>query len=85
MGTGATEIARRRAWNQGEMPNRVISTVHKAKGLESDRVVILPVDAKHFRDSEKDRCVLYVALSRAKKSLTLVVPHDEPSPLLRVS
>jgi DNA helicase-2/ATP-dependent DNA helicase PcrA len=67
-----------------EVPPKAISTIHKAKGLECDGVIVMPCDAKTFPDSSEARCLLYVALSRAKKRLLLVVSRDAPSSLLLV-
>lgn len=64
------------------MPSKFISTVHKAKGLEADHVLLVPCDKAHFGDAEEKRCLLYVALSRAKKSLTIVTSMSTPSPWL---
>jgi hypothetical protein len=79
-----TEIARRRTHSRPAPPERCISTIHKAKGLECARVMIMPCDARHFPDNPSSRCLLYVAMSRAKQSLTLVVSRAGPSPLLIV-
>jgi superfamily I DNA/RNA helicase len=76
------EISRRRSYTRPLPPDKTISTVHKAKGLECDSVLILPCDAKHFGDSPASRCLLYVAMSRAKRSLTFVVSRQNPSPLV---
>jgi DNA helicase-2/ATP-dependent DNA helicase PcrA len=76
------EINRRRAFSRPMPPDKALSTIHKAKGMECDHAIIMPCDRRSFSDSAKSRCLLYVALSRAKRTLTLVVPHDEPSPLL---
>lgn len=81
-GQGLAEITRRRSVTGQSMPPKVISTVHKAKGLESDHVLMVPCDKGHFGDSDEKRCLLYVALSRAKSTLTLVVSSNNPSPLL---
>lgn len=78
---GLAEINRRRTFARPMPPPRAISTIHKAKGLERENVVIMPCDAKHFSATEYSRCKLYVALSRAKHSLTLVVSRTQPSPL----
>lgn len=78
---GLAEITRRRSITGLKMPRKVISTVHKAKGLESDHALLMPCDKLHFGGSDDKRCLLYVALSRAKKSLTLVVSPSSPSPL----
>jgi DNA helicase-2/ATP-dependent DNA helicase PcrA len=42
----------------------------------------MPCDAQTFSDSQEARCLLYVALSRAKDRLLLVVSRNAPSPLL---
>lgn len=79
---GLIEITRRRTAVRSSMPSKFISTVHKAKGLEADHVLLLPCDKAHFGDAEEKRCLLYVALSRAKKSLTVVTAASNPSPWL---
>lgn len=79
---GLAEITRRRSIMGAVMPQKVISTVHKAKGLESDHVLLMPCDKVHYGNSDEKRCLLYVALSRARSTLTLVVSPSNPSPLL---
>jgi AAA domain/UvrD-like helicase C-terminal domain len=81
---GLSELARRRTSTKHNMPKKAVSTVHKAKGLECDDVIIIPCDNTHFKDSEEARCTLYVAMSRGKRSLTFVVSQEKPSPLLRL-
>lgn len=81
---GVANILQRRAWSRTVIPSRALSTIHKAKGLERDCVVVMPCDASHFPDNLKARCMLYVALSRARKRLVLVVPRTQVSPLLRI-
>jgi DNA helicase-2/ATP-dependent DNA helicase PcrA len=66
------------------LPAKAISTVHKAKGLERERVVLLPCDKTHFAATEYKRRLLYVALSRATKTLAIVVPRESPSPLFNL-
>jgi DNA helicase-2/ATP-dependent DNA helicase PcrA len=44
----------------------------------------MPCDARTFPDTFEARCLLYVALSRAKDRLLLVVSRDTPSPLLAI-
>lgn len=51
-------------------PAVVCSTVHKAKGLETDRVFVLESTLKRGRVEEENIC--YVAFTRAKAHLTLV-------------
>ena len=81
---GLAEINRRRTFARPMPPHRAISTIHKAKGLECDNAVILPCDGQYFTSTEYSRCRLYVALSRAKRSLTLVVSSTKPSPLFHL-
>lgn len=79
--TGLAEITHHRTYARPKPPAKAISTIHKAKGLECDGVLLMPCDAKTFPDKEDSRCLLYVALSRAKKRLMLVLSRDNPSPL----
>ena len=81
---GLSEINRRRTHARPAPPARAISTIHKAKGLECDHVLLMPCDEAHFRNSEASRCLLYVGMSRAMRSLTLVVSSEKPSPLFLV-
>ncbi len=82
---GLAEINRRRSFAHPMPPPKCISTIHKAKGLECDNALVIPCDKKHFSNSDAARCRLYVALSRARRSLTLVVSQTSPSPLLKIS
>jgi DNA helicase-2/ATP-dependent DNA helicase PcrA len=79
---GLAELSRRRTYIRPSLPTKAISTVHKAKGLESDNVLIMPCDGNHFGDSQAARCRLYVAMSRSIRSLTFVVSRQDPSPLV---
>jgi len=81
---GLAEINRRRSFARPMPPARAISTIHKAKGLECDNAIVLPCDQQTFSSSEYARCKLYVAMSRAKRSLTLVLSSNNPSPLLQL-
>ena len=78
---GMREIHRRRSFARPVPPYRAISTIHKAKGLQCENVIVLPCDRQRFGASDYARCKLYVALSRASHSLTLVLPRQDPSPL----
>jgi DNA helicase-2/ATP-dependent DNA helicase PcrA len=80
---GFAEITSQRNFGNKSMPNKVISTIHKAKGLESDHVVVTALDSGNFPDTEEKRCLLYVAISRAKQSVTIIASKNAPSPLLR--
>jgi DNA helicase-2/ATP-dependent DNA helicase PcrA len=81
---GLLQLSARRNFARNRMPPKVISTVHKAKGLERRNVLIIPCDNAHFGDSDAKRCLLYVALSRPIRSLSIVVPKILPSPLCMV-
>lgn len=81
---GLAEITYRRSYSRPQPPPKAISTIHKAKGLECESVIVMPCDAKTFPDTADARCLLYVAISRAKKQLMLVVSRANPSPLLSI-
>ncbi len=81
---GLAEITHRRTYGRPKPPEKAISTIHKAKGLECGSVVVMPCDASNFPDRDDARCLLYVALSRAKDRLMLVVSRSNPSPLILV-
>lgn len=57
-----------------------ITTVHMAKGLEFDELIIPGVSARTYAD-EVDRSLLYIACTRAMHKLTLTY-SKEKSPLL---
>lgn len=73
-------------------PAVVLSTVHRAKGLEADRVAILRGEllphprASTPQDVEGERCVKFVALTRSKRELLWVLESgqqpalDAPAP-----
>jgi DNA helicase-2/ATP-dependent DNA helicase PcrA len=79
---GLAEINNRRTYSRPKPPVKAISTIHKAKGLECENVIIMPCDGRTFPDKPDARCLLYVALSRATTRLVLVVSRTNPSPLL---
>ena len=81
---GLAEITHRRTYSRPRPPEKGISTIHKAKGLECGSVIVMPCDARTFPDKPDARCLLYVALSRAKSGLLLVVSRSSPSPLLTI-
>lgn len=84
IGTVLARQAHQRGTRHAEMPPKVISTVHKSKGLETQSAILLPCDANSLANNEKNRCLLYVALSRACESLALVVPRANRSQLLHL-
>lgn len=79
-----TEISRKRSYARPSPPKRVLSSIHKAKGLECDNVLIMACDKTQFTTTSYAKCKMYVALSRAKNSLTLVIPDNNPSPLFKL-
>jgi DNA helicase-2/ATP-dependent DNA helicase PcrA len=81
---GFAEIARRRSHAMPTPPGKTLSTIHKAKGLECESAIVIAGDKEQFSNTEYARCKFYVAISRAKKSLTLVVPRNNISPLLLI-
>lgn len=81
---GLSKLNLQRSLFRVPLPAKAISTVHKAKGLERERVLVLPCDKSHFAATEYKRRLLYVALSRASKSLAIVIPRVHPSPLFRL-
>lgn len=79
---GLAQIIHYRTHSRPKPPPKAISTIHKAKGLECDGVIVMPCDARTFPDTPEARCLLYVALSRAKRRLQFVISRKAPSPLL---
>jgi hypothetical protein len=65
-------------------PQRGFMTIHKAKGLEFETVAIPYCAGSLFKDDMPSRRRMYVAMSRAQARLHVLVPNDDPTPLLRV-
>ena len=57
-------IARRRTHARPKLPAKAISTIHKAKGLEFDNVMLLPCDRANFGHTKAARAKLCVAQPR---------------------
>lgn len=81
---GFAEVSRMRSYSHTSLPKKVLSSIHKAKGLECDRAMLMACDKSQFTSTLYAKSKMYVALSRAKKSLTLVVSTSHPSPLFKV-
>ena len=81
---GLSKLNLHRSLFRMPLPAKAISTVHKAKGLEREQVLLVPCDKSHFSATEYKRRLLYVAISRATKSLAIVIPRNSPSPLFRI-
>lgn len=65
-------------------PTTGFMTIHKAKGLEFDTVIVPYCSGSHFSDDLPSRRRLYVAMSRAQSRLVLLVPEEDPTPLLQL-
>ncbi|GAB3502156.1 DNA helicase-2/ATP-dependent DNA helicase PcrA [Amycolatopsis cihanbeyliensis] len=61
----------------------VITSAHIAKGLEFDTVIVPQVDEQNYAN-EMDRCMLYIACTRAMHELHLT-HHGQPSGFLTFS
>ena len=79
---GLAEITHRRTIRRPKPPAKAISIIHKAKGLECDASSSCRA-TQAFPDKPDARCLLYVALSRARKWLSPVVSTSNPTPLLK--
>ncbi|ESQ87346.1 hypothetical protein ABAC460_20190 [Asticcacaulis sp. AC460] len=77
-----TVISQSRTHGSHRPPDRSISTVHKAKGLECKNVMVMLCDKASFANTAYKRRLLYVALSRPIETLTLVLCRKNPTPLL---
>lgn len=81
---GFAEITRRRTFSHPQPPRRGLSTIHKSKGLECDNALMLMCDRPSFSGTLYKRRLFYVGISRARKTLTLVLSRDNPTPLLTI-
>ena len=81
---GLAEITHRRNYSRPTPPAKAISIIHKAKGLQCDSAIVMPCNRTTFPDNPTARCLLYVAISRAKRRLMFVVSRQHPTPLLIV-
>lgn len=81
---GFAEVSRMRSYSHPSLPKKVLSSIHKAKGLECDHAMLMACDKAQFTSTLYAKSKMYVALSRARKSLTLVVSTSSPSPLFKV-
>lgn len=75
------EVLRSRKLSMG-LPERSVMTIHKSKGHQFDHVVVALCGATPFPDSDEGRKLLYVALSRARRTVHILPPEDSASPLL---
>lgn len=69
-------IAELRTFNEGDLLERehiTVATVHKAKGLEFDNVVIYNAAVRDLPHNADEARVLYVAMSRARRRLAVFI------------
>jgi DNA helicase-2/ATP-dependent DNA helicase PcrA len=59
-----------------------MSTIHKARGLECESVIVMPCDARSFPETSDGHCLFYVALGRPKSELMFVLSAEKPRSLL---
>jgi DNA helicase-2/ATP-dependent DNA helicase PcrA len=64
-----------------------LSTIHRVKGREWDRVAVFGVNAgllphRLADDEEEERRVLHVAITRGREQVVLLVDDERPSPFL---
>lgn len=76
-------ITQRRAHVAQLPPDRAISNIHKAKGLESSAAILINCTRATFPDTDLGRRLLYVGLTRASASLLITVSAKTPSPLVQ--
>lgn len=63
-----------------DKPRISISTIHRVKGGEADHVVLIPdltIRPWHALNTDEEQRVLYVAVTRAKHSLTFIQPQTQ--------
>lgn len=65
-----------------QMADVVVATVHRSKGHEFEHVLISNVSVTHFPDDDDGRRLLYVAISRCRRSLVILVPSEGRSSLV---
>jgi len=64
-----------------------LSTVHRVKGMEWDRVIVFGADRGLFphglaQDEEEERRVFHVAITRARRQAVVLADRSRPSPFL---
>ena len=62
------------------MADIVVATVHRSKGRQFEHVLISNVSVTHFPDDDEGRRLLYVAISRCRRSLVILVPSEGGRP-----
>ena len=73
---GGIKYEIKRVFDNADNGEIMLSTVHKAKGLEADNVYILATDRMpHPLGGNEENNIAYVAITRAKKNLFFVGPR----------
>jgi len=75
----------RKAFRNGESPTKPrvrVSTIHSAKGMEADNVIVLSDMTEKSHDDlikapDNEHRIFYVAVTRTKEALYLVTPQQE--------
>lgn len=67
-----------------QLPAQAVSTIHKAKGLEFNHVLLCPVDRHQFPNGPLGARLLYVAISRACRSIRIAIAADAMSSHIRI-
>ncbi len=70
----------KRVFNANQKGDIMLSTVHKAKGLEADNVYILATERMPHpkaTNMQEELNICYVAITRAKKNLYYVGPRPK--------
>lgn len=75
-----TDLAVRRTVREGR--GLYVMNVHQSKGKEFDHVIVAPASGRHFSETDEDRRLFYVALTRARSAWTFITPDSDRSPLL---
>lgn len=63
----------------GGSARKELMTIHKSKGREYDSVVLPFLSEGSHPMTEEEARVLYVALSRAKREIVLMIPSEDPT------
>lgn len=89
---GSIAIAAPRNGLLSELKNNcaveLATTLHSLKGLEANHVILAYLDEEYFdftneyTQEDTNRHLLYVGMTRAKKSLTMMTSSNRPAPVL---
>lgn len=69
----------------GDDPDIIVTTLHSLKGLEADHVILASLDAdqldfgNEYTQEDTDRHLLYVGMTRAKRTLVLMCASTQPA------